>query len=293
MRTRSLLLALSASLLCTPSASALSEFGIEGMGVVSTPANERGGSVAVDGRRIVWASDRAGGKGGWDLWQAQLVDGRWQQPQPLALNSAADDTDPFFSADGRWLYFASNRAGGAGGFDLYRAPVTAEGMIGTAQSLGKGVNSRGDERAPALDSGSVRLLFASNGHGGEGGLDLWQARWDGQAFNTVTTVAGANTAADELGAVWLADGRGIVIARGEDTGATRLWLGQCHAGTYTGLQPLALSFNRADGQTLAPGVDQSKPGELLVSGSAPAPKAGKLDIYRMRAPAPSGDNRCR
>ncbi len=162
MRTRSLLLALSASLLCTPSASALSEFGIEGMGVVSTPANERGASIAADGSCIVWASDRAGGKGGWDLWQAQLIDGRWQQPQPLAVNSSADESDPFFSADGRWLYFASNRAGGAGGFDLYRAAVTADGGIGPAQSLGGNVNGRGDERAPVLDSGSLRLLFASN-----------------------------------------------------------------------------------------------------------------------------------
>ena len=86
MRIPLSLLALSASLLCTPAAMALSEFGIEGMGVVSTKANEAQATIAADGQRIVWASDRPGGRGGWDLWQAVLRDGRWQGPAPLALN---------------------------------------------------------------------------------------------------------------------------------------------------------------------------------------------------------------
>ncbi len=120
MRTPALPLALAASLLCAPPAFALSEFGIEGMGVVSTKADETRASVSPDGRRIVWASpDRAGGPGGGDLWQATLRDGRWVEPQPLPapLNSPAADGDPFFSADGHWLYFASDRAGGHGGSD--------------------------------------------------------------------------------------------------------------------------------------------------------------------------------
>src|SRR5688572_22577425 len=99
----------------------LSEFGIEGMGVVSTKASEIRGSVSPDGQHIAWGStDREGGAGGWDLWQARLKDGRWQDAKPLAVNSAANDFDPLFSADGQWLYFFSNRDGGAGGDDLYR-----------------------------------------------------------------------------------------------------------------------------------------------------------------------------
>lgn len=68
----------------------LAEFGIEGMGVVSTPATEVRASVSPDGKRIVWGStDRAGGQGGWDLWQATLIQNRWQDAQPLAINSRA------------------------------------------------------------------------------------------------------------------------------------------------------------------------------------------------------------
>ncbi|HBZ46194.1 MAG TPA: TolB-like protein, partial [Stenotrophomonas sp.] len=72
MRTPLSLLALSLSLLSAPGAMALSEFGIEGMGVVSTKANEAQATIAPDGKRIIWASDRPGGAGGWDLWQATL-----------------------------------------------------------------------------------------------------------------------------------------------------------------------------------------------------------------------------
>ena len=90
MQLRVTLLALAASLLFVPSASGLAEFGIEGMGVVSTPANEARATLSPDGQRIVWASDRAGGAGGWDLWQAQLVGGRWQQATSLPLNTAQD-----------------------------------------------------------------------------------------------------------------------------------------------------------------------------------------------------------
>lgn len=289
------LLALAASLLCVSTASGLSEFGIEGMGVVSTPANEVRGTVAPDGQRIVWGStDRAGGAGGWDLWQASLRDGRWQDPKPLPINSPANEFDPFFSPDGRWLYFFSNRKGGRGGDDLYRAEVRANGDFGPVENLGAGVNTRGDEWAPTVSADGQRLLFASDGHGGGGRHDLFVARWDGHAFVDPQPVPGLASAQDEFDAAWLGDGRAIVFARSDDpaTQPVRLWLAQCRQGRYVDPQPLALSFNDAQGTTLGPVVDANKPGELLVSGSARAPRAGKLDLYRMKAPAATGDDSC-
>ncbi|MGE8227345.1 MAG: TolB family protein [Stenotrophomonas sp.] len=292
MRTRRLLLALTLSLPFSPVASALSEFGIEGMGVVSTRADEIRATLSADGQRIIWASNREGGAGGWDLWQATLRDKRWMDPQPLALNSAADEVDPFLSADGRWLYFASNRKGGHGGFDLYRAAVAADGSLGQPQNLGPTVNGRQDERSPALaDDG--RLLFSSNRNGGSGGWDLWRATAAGDGFAAAAAMVGINTAADELDASWLGGGRGVVFARSNAAGGAQLWLSQCRQGTWSEATVLGLSFNSADGDTRGAVIDANKPGELVVSGKARSPRAGGMDLYRMKAPVLDGDDSCR
>ncbi len=283
MRIPLSLLALSASLLCTPAAMALSEFGIEGMGVVSTKANEAQGTIAPDGQRIVWASDRAGGQGGWDLWQAVLRDGRWQDPAPLALNSASDEREPYFSHDGRWLYFASNRPGGQGGFDLYRAPVAADGSVGPVQTLPGALNTRADERAPALRPDGRMLLFSRNGKHTQGGFDLYLAPVQGEGFGTAQALpAPLNTAADELGAAWLDNEGALAFTRASDGHSQVLLAGCDHRQAAV---PLTLSFNTADGQTGAPVVDASKPTELVLAGMARAPRAGGLDLYRIKAPA--------
>jgi Tol biopolymer transport system component len=280
---------------CGVAGAVLQEFGIEGMGVVSTPHSEVRASIGPDGQRIVWGSvDRSGGAGGRDLWQATLRDGRWQDPRLLPVNSAKNDFAPAFSADGRWLYFSSNREGGFGGDDLYRVAVLADGGFGAAENLGAGVNGEGDEWAPTPSADGARLLVASNGFGGAGRHDLFVARWNGVAFVEPQPVPGINTGADEFDAAWLGDGRAIVFARSDDVGKApaRLMLAQCDGKAYVDAQPLALSFNTAEGNTFAPAVDLSKPTELLVSGSAQAPKAGKADIYRMRAPTATGQSGC-
>ncbi|WP_407353162.1 TolB family protein [Luteimonas sp. R10] len=287
------------SLLCAAvtaaAAAVLQPYGLEGTGVVSTAASEVRASVSPDGQWIVWGStDRAGGPGGWDLWQARLRDDRWAEARPLPVNSPENDFDPVFSADGRWLYFFSNRAGGFGGDDLYRAPVLADGGFGEAENLGAGVNGAGDEWAPTPDLDGRRLLFASDGHGGAGGHDLFVARWDGAAFVDPLPVPGVNGPEDDFDAAWLAGGRAIVFARSRDpaTAPVRLLVAQCDGAAYADPEPWAIAFNTADGTTLGPVVDLSKPAELLVSGAAPAPKAGKLDIYRARAPAAEGREGC-
>ncbi|GAB3101917.1 TolB family protein [Lysobacter terrae] len=272
----------------------LAEFGIEGMHVVSTPASEVRGAISPDGQHIVWGStDRAGGPGGWDLWQATLKQGRWQDAQPLPINSKANDFDPAFSADGRWLYFFSNREGGQGGDDLYRVAVRANGF-GTAENLGPGVNSRGNEWAPTPSADGKALLFASDGFDGAGRHDLFVAQWDGSHFTGRKPVPGVNTRNDEFDAAWLDGGKAIVFTRSAnvDEKPMQLFVAQCDGKRYGDAVPLKLSFNTDDAWTLGPAVDWNKPGELLVTGKARAPSAGKLDIYRMKAPAATGKAGC-
>ena len=276
MRVIPTLLAVMVSVACSPCALALNEYGIEGMGRISTKANEAGASVSTDGQRIVFASDR---DGNWRLWQARLEEKRWGQPQALAMAAGRDQRDPFLSADGRWLYFA---ALGRHGWDLYRAPADAPAQ---AQALDM-ANSRGDERSPSLDDAG-RLLFASNRNGH---WQLWQAAADGSGAQPVS--GPANTSGDIHAALALGQRGDAVVTRVQADGQTRLQHVWCAAGQWQQDEPLPLSFNDGQGQTQAAGRDHSMPAELLLAGSAASPRAGGLDIYRTRAPHRRGDGSC-
>lgn len=286
MRVIPTLLLLVGSVACAADALALNEYGIEGMGRVSTRADEAGASVSADGRWIVFASNRGGGAGGWDLWQARLEDKRWSQPQPLSLNSAADERAPFFSADGRWLYFASSRAGGQGGLDMYRVAVNG-GRFGRPEPL-TAANSTADDSSPGVDTHG-QLLFASN-RGGSWGL--WRS--DAATGARPQPLPGPlDRAGNSLSVLVLGERGDLVLARDAGDGRTRLHHGYCQAGQWQDGGPLPLSFNDGNGLTQAAGVDHSAPAELLLAGSARAPRAGGLDIYRTRAPLGRGDGSCR
>jgi len=83
------------------------------------------------------------------------------------------------SNDGKTLYFASDMPGGFGGQDLYVCSLV-NGQWSKPQNLGATVNTPGDESYPALFG--TTLYFASNGHAGLGGLDVFSARRDAKGF---------------------------------------------------------------------------------------------------------------
>ena len=157
MRIAPTLLVLAASLLSAPVAMALNEYGIEGMGVVSTRADEGRATISADGQRIVFARR---GEAGWGLWQARVVDGRWQQAQALPLAVSGEARDPYFSRDGRWLLFAAGREGRSG---LYRAAIAADGSVGAPQPLagdgvpGLAVRSAGRGSGSGVIPGTVAM----------------------------------------------------------------------------------------------------------------------------------------
>jgi outer membrane protein OmpA-like peptidoglycan-associated protein len=96
----------------------------------------------------------------------------WSEPVDLPINGEDFNTShPALSSDGSTLYFASDRSGGFGGMDIYKASVEGN-SLGEPVNLGKMVNTEGNEIFPALDSDGV-LYFSSDGHYGLGGLDLF------------------------------------------------------------------------------------------------------------------------
>lgn len=276
MRITPPLLVLAASLLSAPVAMALNEYGIEGMGVVSTRADEGRATISADGQRIVFARR---GEAGWGLWEARLVDGRWQQAQALPVGVAGEARDPYFSRDGRWLLFA---AGPDGKLALYRAALAADGQLGPAQPLA-GDAGRREERGPALSADGRQLLFARQ-QGRGAGWDLFVAALDAQGLRgPATALSALNSADDETDGDWLGHDGAVVFSRGSGTTA-QVWSSGC-AWTGAALQPLGLSFNQTGGWTGAPVIDNAKPGEMMVASSAAkAPRAGGVDVYRLAVP---------
>ncbi|MCK7555985.1 OmpA family protein [Chitinophaga sedimenti] len=103
--------------------------------------------------------------------------GRWSKPAALPFNKPMyAATDPFISDDGRTLYFSANYPGGAGGMDLYAVNRRTDGGWDTPQNL-RAANTAGNERTPVALSGQT-LYFASDGHPGIGGLDIFRLRHD-------------------------------------------------------------------------------------------------------------------
>ena len=105
---------------------------------------------------------------------------------------------PSISPDGKYLYFVSDAVGGFGGKDIFRARV-AGNDFGPMENLGEEINTPGDEMFPYVRD-SVTLYFASNGHPGMGGLDLFKATQDSTGkWNVENLGAPINSMGDDLG----------------------------------------------------------------------------------------------
>ena len=76
------------------------------------------------------------------------------------------------SPDGKHLYFSSNRPGGFGMYDIYKANINDDGTLSDVENLGQNVNSEGQEGFPFFSNDNV-LYFSSDGHLGIGGLDVF------------------------------------------------------------------------------------------------------------------------
>ncbi|RHJ93441.1 OmpA family protein [Parabacteroides bouchesdurhonensis] len=105
---------------------------------------------------------------------------------------------PAVSPDGKYLYFVSDAVGGFGGKDLFRARI-AGNDFGPMENLGPEINTPGDEMFPYVRD-SVTLFFASNGHPGMGGLDIFKATLDSTGkWNVENVGAPINSMADDFG----------------------------------------------------------------------------------------------
>nr|DAT44859.1 MAG TPA: OmpA family protein [Caudoviricetes sp.] len=136
---------------------------------------------------------------GVEICTSQRSDARWSAP--VRLDVSADTLSsyghPAVSPDGTWLYFTSDRPGGYGGKDLWRVSLKERASV--PENLGDFINTPGDEMFPYVRDDSV-LYFASNGHAGLGGLDIFRAEMQPSGSWLVTNMGvPVNSSADDFG----------------------------------------------------------------------------------------------
>ncbi|MDO8367598.1 MAG: hypothetical protein Q7T20_12425 [Saprospiraceae bacterium] len=177
---------------------------------VNTRFNEAAVSLSPDGQTIYFTRNNFddGNTGRSEeglvklnIFSAQRnAEGKWSNLTRLPFNSAEyNSSHPSISPDNKRLYFASNRPGGFGGMDLYYSELN-KGVWGTAINLGPTVNTEGNEIFPFMDPNG-RLYFASNGHLGLGGLDLFYSTPKGNKDWNLPINLGAplNSTRDDFG----------------------------------------------------------------------------------------------
>ena len=144
---------------------------------INTPFHDSNLALSADGKTLYILKDEGGG----DIFYCnQLPNGTWGPPVPLPgiINSSFEEKSISISKDGKTLYFSSNRPGGFGGTDLYRATKDSKGDWSNVKNLGPKINTEFDEEGPFIDYDLVTLYFSSKGHKNMGSYDIFKATYD-------------------------------------------------------------------------------------------------------------------
>lgn len=151
--------------------------------------------LSPDGAKLYFASRRPVGgaapRADADLWVVERAGAGWGEPRHLdaPVNSESQETSPAVTADGA-LYFSSNRAGGKGAADIYRAPFVG-GRYAAPENLGDAVNTASPELHVFVTPDESVLIFAGAGReDSRGGVDLYLSRRTDGAWSKPVNLGG-------------------------------------------------------------------------------------------------------
>jgi peptidoglycan-associated lipoprotein len=188
-------------------------------GINSTNINDGCLTFSPDGKTMVFAKGNTGKKKGAvdvDLYITRYRNNVWSEPVMININDPDWwDSAPAFSPDGRTLYFASNRKkGGYGGTDIYSAQMDTRGRFTRVRNLGPEINTPGDENFPYMAEDG-KLYFASDGHPGYGGLDLFVVKRANGKTSIVNLGQPMNSSGDDFAIFLFRPDRGFYTSNRE------------------------------------------------------------------------------
>lgn len=123
---------------------------------INTKYNETSVCISVNGKYLIFASDKPGGYGGKDLYMSErLPSGEWGRPINLGptINTPYDEDYPFLWDDGVTLYFSSKGHNSMGGYDIFVATLNEDGTWSEPENLGYPINTTSDDTGFCLTEG--------------------------------------------------------------------------------------------------------------------------------------------
>ncbi|NRA10788.1 MAG: OmpA family protein [Crocinitomicaceae bacterium] len=156
------------------------------------------------------------------IYRAEVdEDGNWLNEESISLNSTNYSVGhPFITEDGKTMYYTSDKPGGFGGADIYKVSLSQDGSFGEPINLGKDINTEGQEMFPWMGKDGV-LFFASDGHVGLGGLDIFSRipSKDGSMRQLKNLGAPLNSQNDDFGLTVMKDGVTGYFSSNRSTGS--------------------------------------------------------------------------
>jgi outer membrane protein OmpA-like peptidoglycan-associated protein len=173
---------------------------------LNTSYNEGASCISPDGKYLVFTScHRDDGFGSCDLYWSKRIGDSCTKPRNFGapVNTKYWESQPTFAADGKTIFFVSGRPGGIGGKDIWKTTMLEEGLFSEPVNLGRPINTPADEITPFFHPNGVTLYFASTGHRGMGGEDLFYSTLspDGSWSEPVNLGYPINTIDNEMGLI--------------------------------------------------------------------------------------------
>lgn len=171
---------------------------------LNTRGNEGAQTIGPGGQYMYFtACDRPDGLGRCDIYYSTFNGRSWSAPVNIGgpVNTQYWESQPSISADGKTLFFVSNRPGGFGGLDIWISKMGDDGNWQDPVNAGDAINSAGDEVTPFIHFDGKTLYFSSNGRPNLGGFDIYVTRLgsDGKWSEPLNVGYPINTHNDEMG----------------------------------------------------------------------------------------------
>ncbi|WP_338767556.1 OmpA family protein [Bernardetia sp. ABR2-2B] len=191
---------------------------------LNTKTNEGTCTISADGRTIIFTiceGSERGVYGRCDLFISEKQGDKWSEPKNMGdiINTRSWESQASLSADGRTLYFISDRSGGFGRTDIWKSTRNDRGVWEAPQNLGSQINTAGEEYSPFIHVNGRTLFFSSDTHLGFGGFDLFKTEIDENSEKGWTKPQNLgypiNTYTDQQSLFVTADGKTAYYADGE------------------------------------------------------------------------------